>query len=132
MEHLHPISIRDVMRFLERHICRKVAGSRRNYRTFYNFSIIKSDGTNELKVALDEELNALQLDENHVALILFLKETGDNFPRKMLTRREWDEIIVDEDDTQQDIEEKRNLLVALEVFNPVSSVDNWWIITAPK
>ena len=92
-----PITVREAMRILERNICIKATGSKRQYTKYFNFELIKTSKNNLLINNFYAELKRVGLSEDHIEMIRFLKEIGNEAAhnqRPMLTVKEWELLIV--------------------------------------
>mmetsp|Transcript_14448 Transcript_14448/g.13051 ORF Transcript_14448/g.13051 Transcript_14448/m.13051 type:complete len:273 (+) Transcript_14448:89-907(+) len=134
-----PITIREAMRILERHICMEVAGSKNSFRKLFNFEKIKICNDSTYKTKLEGIFQSLGLTEDHITLLHYLKDTGDYVvyvSRPVYTFDEWKNLMTDllssdADDMDNAAELANDLLDALKVYIPPTTSTEPWIINDP-
>lgn len=73
----HPITVREAMRILERHICKDVVESNKQFKFFYNFDKLSRATDTAVQAKFSATLEARGLTQDHVAMLGYLKDCGD-------------------------------------------------------
>lgn len=121
-----PISFREAMRMLERHICFAAAGgSKTQFKKYYCLDKFKSAG-DDMQSKLNAELSKLGLLDVHLTELAYLKDVGDfaiHHLRPQMTVAKWDASLVsDLDDSEPDeVATRKQLLQALWTYMPTDS-----------
>ena len=130
-----PITIREMMRILERSLCMDAAGSKSKFRKYFNIDKIKTSTDVHIQQALNRILQERNLGEDHLDAIAYLKDAGDKSAhdgRPVLCKLEWirllNEALTDEGDSQI----VGDLVAALEHYIPCPGNENDpWAVTDP-
>jgi hypothetical protein len=110
-----PITLREIARTLEAHICLQVAGSKTKAKNLYNFSRI--DASNDQRAIT--HLNTLA-GVGLRNLIGRLKDDGDTSAhdgRPQLNEDELKKLLFQPDDEDDDKKEKNDFIMALHAYN---------------
>lgn len=147
------ITVREVIRILEAHICLEaVGGSKTKFRNGnYSFDAISSTADPKVTAQLSTILSTRGLSTDHLSTISYLKDCGDfgaHGSRPVMTKDEWYEILTGEDlkeaseaGERNDEEEKQLALAAVEIktdllrvlesYNPCPAAGGAWEIKSP-
>jgi hypothetical protein len=134
-----PITIREAMRMLERSLVYEAVKSNTQFGKYYNFDKVLAAGSPHV-ASFNAALSRYGLTLEHVDIIAYFKDAGDEQThdgRPMLSRNQWDELLRDNFPTdtseQADVANIRTkeILDALERFNPVTDKDSPWEIIDP-
>jgi hypothetical protein len=128
----NPITVREAMRVLETHICLDAAGSKSRYYKYYNIARISQSKESKAQEDLTRVLTALNLTEEHLNMLAYLKDNGDiytHYRRPMLSKAEWISMLTVDDDACSECAQE--LIKALEHYIPCPSDGKPWNITDP-
>ena len=128
----NPITVREAMRVLETHICLDAAGSKSRYYKYYNIARISQSKESKAQEDLTRVLTALNLTEEHLNMLAYLKDNGDiytHYRRPMLSKAEWISMLTVDDDACSECAQE--LIKALEHYIPCPSDGKPWNITNP-
>ena len=117
------VTLREICRILERHLCLGVAGSKTQAKkNYFNFAKVKNDETMFAELERDLQQRGFTSSTNFIDR---LKDVGDAFPahqdRDCPTLDELRARLCDQNDDEEDRQNSMAFLKALESFGMVSS-----------
>jgi hypothetical protein len=132
------ITIREVMRILERHICLASTLSKTKFKKFYNIDKINKSNDTDLQARFQAEKLRIGLSNAHINMLDYLKHCGDLSAHHYLTFDEWTDVIqlpidpeIDDSETADENKVRRELLLALSRYILVELDGGKWKIEDP-
>ncbi|AYV79946.1 MAG: hypothetical protein Gaeavirus2_28, partial [Gaeavirus sp.] len=127
-----PLTIREAISILENHMMVKIVGSKRQAKRYYG--IYDLSQRNDYKTIYDKYLQDNNITQDHIDLMLELKEDGNNSAhaqRPSYNKNEWKIMLIDcldNPQNQQDIKMIDDIMLLMEKYNPPSDP---WIMKKP-